>query len=61
MTIQVFYQEDGQESSKSFIGEGKEMRASAFANLCGFNYLRTERTGIDAPVEPTPLENPDPG
>ena len=61
MTIQVFYQDGPGEASKSFIGEGKEMRASAFANLCGLDYLRTERTGIDAPVEPEPIENPDPG
>ena len=50
MTIKVFYQDGPGENSKSFIGEGKELRATEFENLCGRNYLRTEKTGVSAPV-----------
>ena len=50
MTIKVFYQDGPGEAFRSFIGEGKELRSSEFANMCGLNYIRTERTGVSAPV-----------
>jgi len=50
MTIKVFYQDGSEEKSKSFIGEGKELRSSEFANECGQNFLRVEKTGVSAPV-----------
>ena len=50
MTIKVFYQDGPGVSSKSFIGEGKELRSTEFENMCGTNYLYTEKTGVSAPV-----------
>ena len=50
MTIKVFYQDGPGESFRSFIGEGKELRSTVFENLCGLNYIRTEKTGVSAPV-----------
>jgi len=52
MTIKVFYNDPNGPGllSKSFIGEGKDLRSSEFENNCGQDYVRTERTGVSAPV-----------